>query len=121
MNRHTFFVFGLFIILLTVTSCASINFVSSEKTPFKISTSKKGDKAVEIEGTADFYFWGNSPGVMKIDLEDLQTKMGFDNPSFVSVEQTVGLKSFFFTAVTLGLYCPIDYKVKVLTDVKDEY
>jgi hypothetical protein len=92
-----------------------LNFVSSEKTPFNISASKDSEQAIEVEGTADFYFWGKAPGVISVDLDDLQVNLGFDHPSFVSVEQTVGWKSFFFTALTLGLYCPVDYKVKVLT------
>lgn len=115
MNRHTFCVLSLFIISSMFASCSSLNFVAGGKTPFKISAGKNSDQTVVAEGSADFYFWGKSPGSMKIDLEDLENKLGLNYPSYVSVEQTTSWKSFFFTAVTLGLYCPVDYKIKVLT------
>ena len=116
LNKHTFFVFSLFVITSFFTSCSSISFISEGKTPYKISVGQKSDQLIEVIGSVDFYFWGMSPGVFKIDHEDVESMMGFNNPSFVSVEQSISLKNFFYTIVTLGLYCPLDYKIKVLSD-----
>ncbi len=104
----------LFIISFTICSCSHVDFESSGSTPFKISAEKNSDESVEVEGTADFYFWGQSPSEMKVDLEDFETKLGMTRPSFVSIEQTWRPMSVFLTFVTLGLYSPVDYKVKML-------
>lgn len=114
MNKRTFLVSCLFITAFIFGSCSHVDFVAGGNTPFKISGEKNSDETVEIEGTADFYFWGQAPEELKVDLEDFETRMGMTRPSFVSVEQTFGFKSLFYTFITLGLYCPVDYKVKML-------
>lgn len=114
MNKQSGFGFCLFLSVFLLSSCSSLNFVAEGNTPFKISPVSNSDQYVEEEGSADFYFWGQAPGVMKIDLEDMETKFGMTRPSFVSLEQNFSAKSLFFTVITLGLYCPVDYKVKML-------
>lgn len=104
----------LFITSFMVAGCSHVDFVSEGNTPFKISAEKNSDDTVEVEGTVDFYFWGQSPTEMKVDLEDFETKLGMTRPSFVSVEQTWKPMSLLLTFVTLGLYSPVDYKVKML-------
>jgi hypothetical protein len=101
---------------LFITSCSSLEFIAGGSTPFKISVGKNSEKVVEIESTADFYFWGNSPGYSVIDLEDHGNELGLERPSFVAIEQRISWKSVFYTIVTLGLYCPVDYKISLLTD-----
>lgn len=114
MNRRTYYVFCLFIMLLFACSCSQLSFVSGEKTPFKISPDKGSEQVVEIEGTSDIYFWGISPGISRIDLDDLEVSEGDNFPSFVSVEHSISLTNMLYAFVTLGLYCPVDYKIKVL-------
>lgn len=115
MNLRIYRVFCLFMTTLFLTSCSSLDFVASGKTPFKMAVGKNSDQTVEIESTADFYFWGNSPGNFIINLEDESNRLGLEQPSSVSIEQKTSLKSLFFTIVTLGLYCPVDYKISLLT------
>lgn len=100
--------------LLFLGGCSSINFVAEGNTPFQISAGHNSDQIVEVEDSTDFYFWGESPGVAKINLEEIEAKLGMTRPSFVSVEQTISMKSLFYTFVTFGLYCPVDYKIKML-------
>lgn len=120
MNRRTSCVFCLFtFILLFTTGCSSLNFIASGKTPFKISASSKSEQAVAIEGHSDFYFWGILPGHSDVDLEEQGNRLGLNLPSYVSVEQATGWKSFFYSVLTLGFYCPVDYKVVVLTAKED--
>lgn len=116
MNRRTYRVLCLFMITFFITSCSSLDFIASGAAPFKISVGKNSDRSENLESTADFYFWGNSPGHSTIDLQELSDKLGLEHPSFVSIEQTIGWKSFFYTIVTFGLYCPVDYKISLLTD-----
>lgn len=114
MNKQTMLVSCLFITAFILGGCSHVDFLAGGNTPFKISAEKNSDETVVVEGTADFYFWGQAPAESKVDLEDFETKLGMTKPSFVSVEQTFGFKSLFYTFVTLGLYCPVDYKVKML-------
>ena len=116
ISLQTFRLFCLLFTALLIASCSSLEFISSGNTPFKVSVGKESVKAVEIESTADFYFWGISPGNRVINLDDEFKKWGLDYASFVTVEQTTGWKSMFYTIVTLGLYCPIDYKISLLTN-----
>lgn len=120
MNWRTSCVFCLFsILILVTTSCSSLIFLASGNTPLKIAANSKSERSVEITGKSDFYFWGLSPGHVDIDLGDHANRLGLNLPSFVRVEQSVGPLSFFYTLVTLGLYCPVDYKIVVLTKAED--
>ena len=114
MNRRTSRVFCLFITALFISSCSSLDFISSGNTPFKISAGKKSEQIVEISSTADFYFWGHSPENLIVDLEDSAHKMGLEDPSAVTISQMTNWKSIFFSLVTLGLYCPVEYKISLL-------
>ena len=115
MNRRTYFVVCLFTIALFANSCSQLSFLSGGASSFKISPDQLSERVVEVEGVADTYFWGMSPEMSKIDLDDLVVFEGLNRPSFVSVEQSVSFKSMLFAVVTLGLYCPVDYKIKVLS------
>lgn len=114
MNKRTALVSCLFITAFILGSCSHVEFIAGGNTPFKISVEKNSEEIVEVKGTADFYFWGQVPDQIKVDLEDFETQLGMIKPSFVSLEQTFEWKSLFYTIVTLGLYCPVDYKVKML-------
>jgi hypothetical protein len=116
MNLRKYRAFCLFITALLISSCSSLDFVASGRTPFKISAGKNSERQVEVESSADFYFWGNSPGNLTIDLEDQGNELGLDLPSSVVISQTTSWKSFFYSVLTLGLYCPVDYKISLLTD-----
>ena len=120
MNWRTSCVFCLFIFILMITSsCSSLNFIASGRTPFKISANSKSEQIVEIEGTSDFYFWGFSPGELIVDLEDSSNRLGLNLPSYVTIEQYVSAKSLLYSILTLGLFCPVDYKFAVLTSKDD--
>jgi hypothetical protein len=116
MNQRSVRVLCLFALVSTLTACSNLSFVASGKTPFKISVGKKSEKLVEKNSTADFYFWGKSPPSFVVDLEDFGHEFGLEEPSNVTLSQTIGWKSFLYTVVTLGLYCPVDYKISVLSN-----
>ena len=119
MSRQNSSVFCLFVFFLFfISSCSSLDFVVSKngKTPFKISASKSSGKEIEIESRSDFYFWGKSPLNDVIDLDDYAVERGLENPSSVTVSQSIGWRSLLYTIVTLGLYAPVDYKISLLVD-----
>ena len=115
MNRRRTRVFCLFITILFFAGCSTVEFVAEGKTPFKISMGKNSEKEVEVNSSADFYFWGKSPGHATIDLEDFSNTFGLELPSAVAVSQTTSFKSIVYSIVTLGLYCPVDIRVSLLT------
>lgn len=116
MNWRTSCVFCLFsFILMVSTSCSQLNFIASGRTPFKIAANSQSEQSVEIAGTRDFYFWGLTPAEANVDFEDEANRLGLNLPSYVGVEQYTGATSFFYCLLTLGLYCPVDYKIVVLT------
>lgn len=81
-----------------------------------MAAQKKSEKQVSVEATKDFYFWGMAPEYGEFDLQDEMQGEGLYNPSYVAIEQRYTFKDIFFTLITLGLYCPVTYKVTLLTN-----
>ncbi len=106
----------LSILLLACTACSTTEFNTSGREAFKVAAQKKSEKQVSVETTKDFYFWGMSPEYSEFDLQDETQNEGVYNPSYVSVEQRYTFKDIFFTFITLGLYCPVTYKVTLLSN-----
>ena len=115
MNRRTVIVFCLFVALAFLTSCGSLEFVSVGTGPLKISSGKNSDEALEFQGVKDFYFWGMFPKKERIDVEDIAISLGALDPSYVTVSESVSFKSLLYSVLTLGMYCPVDYKIKILS------
>ena len=101
-----------------LTNCSHLSFKSGVLTPVKISVGNKSEQLHAENATAEFYFWGKSPGTVEVDLGDISYKHGFENPSAVTVSESISFKSFLWTVVTLGLYSPVDYEITLLTDSK---
>jgi hypothetical protein len=119
VNRLAFSVLHLLIAAIfnfLVVGCSTLDFSASGKTPFKISAQPHNEIETVVEGSVDFYFWGRSPGSRKVDLEEIERSHGLINPGYVSVEQFTGFKSVLYTIVSLGLYCPVDYRIVLLSN-----
>jgi Bor protein len=110
------FIFSL-VVLLLLTSCSTIEFNTSGKETFYLSPRPGSEKLIEVKVTKDFYFWGLTPkkGMRDFDLEDELDGYGVNQPSYVAVEQSFSFKNVLYTVVTLGLYCPVDYRVTLLS------
>jgi hypothetical protein len=112
MNQRTVFILCSFsFILLLITSCSSVSFVANEKSSFKVKAEQRGQEEVTISGVKEFYLWGNSPGFWDIDLQEEGYKKGLSLPAIVSIEQGIEWENVFYSILTLGLYCPTDYKL----------
>lgn len=122
MNRPKSLVLCLMSFILCLTlSCAKLGFISGGDAEIKISALGGSERPQEITGTSDFYFWGLSPGHSTIDFEDHVNRLGLNYPSYVSLEQNVSVKNVALTILTLGLYCPLDYRITVLTKPEVSY
>ena len=116
VNQRTFFVFCLFgITLLMSVSCSDLTYISNGNIPLKIAVANNSELTTYTEGKSDFYFWGKFPERAVIDLEDFAHKEGLVFPSNIVIEQSTSWKSFLYTVFTLGLYCPVDFKITILS------
>lgn len=101
--------------MFTLLSCTHLEFASNGITPFKISTSHYSERELEYTGSVDFYFWGMYPPKMTVNLEELAILHGVDDPTYISIEHSINNKNLILSLITLGLYTPVDYKVKALS------
>ncbi len=102
-------------ILLAASGCSTIEFNSSGKEDFHVGALSGSERLVEVEATKDFYFWGLAPARAVFDLQEEAQGKGVNSSSYVSIEQKYTFKDIFFTYITLGLYCPVTYKVTLLS------
>lgn len=98
------------------SACSTVEFNTSGRETFTVAARSSSEKQIEIEATKDFYFWGLSPEVEAFDLQDETLGLGVNNPAYVTIEQSYTARDLFFTFVTFGLYCPVTYKVTLLTN-----
>lgn len=101
---------------MATSSCSTVEFNTSGRETFTVAARASSEKQVEVETTKDFYFWGLAPSKEKFNLQDETNGLGIYNPGYVTVEQKYTAKDIFFTLVTFGLYCPVTYKVTLLTN-----
>lgn len=108
------FVFSIFM-LLALTACSTIEFNTSGNEEFRVGVVSGSEKEVSVETTKDFYFWGLSPDHADLDFQDTTRNLGPFAPSYISIEQEFTFTDMAFTFLTLGLYCPVTYKLTLLT------
>lgn len=106
--------------LLALTACSTMEFNTSGREIFRVNAHSSNEKVLSVEATKDFYFWGLSPDYAEFNLQDETIRLGVNDPSYVSVEQSYTFINILYTVITLGLYCPVTYKVTLLSngDVK---
>ncbi|MBC7429298.1 MAG: hypothetical protein H7336_11840 [Bacteriovorax sp.] len=109
------FVFSIFLVL-TLSSCSTMEFNTNGREPFTVAAQSKSEKQVTVEATKDFYFWGMSPTKPEFNLQDETRRLGVYNPSYVTIEQSYSFSDVLYTIITLGLYCPVTYKLTLLTN-----
>lgn len=108
--------FTLSLVIIVTSACSTIEFNTSGRETFYIGARPASERLVEVETTKDFYFWGLSPKMAEFDLRDETEGEGVYNPSYVSIEQRYRLADIAWTVVTLGLYCPVTYRVTLLSN-----
>lgn len=106
---------SIFVVLVT-SACSTMEFTTSGRETFSVGARSGSERLVEVETTKDFYFWGLTPTNAEFNLQDETKGEGVYNPSYVSIEQSYKLKDIFYTFITLGLYCPVTYKVTLLSN-----
>ena len=108
------------IFLLACCACSTMEFNSTGKEIFKVSSNGSFETKISVEVTKEFFFWGLAPKYAEFDLQDEMKGQDYNNPTNVTIEQRYTLKDIVLTFITLGLYCPVTYQVTLLSqgDVK---
>lgn len=109
------FVFSI-ILMLLFCACSTMEFNTSGQEPFTVAARSMSERLVTVETTKDFYFWGMSPLNPEFNLQDETDGAGVYNPSYVAIEQRYKFSDILYTLITLGLYCPVTYKVTLLSN-----
>jgi uncharacterized protein YceK len=109
------FVFSIFM-LLALSACSTIEFNTSGNEKFRVGILSASEKEASVVITKDFYFWGLSPEFAEINFQDETKNLGVNFPSYVTIEQSYTFKDIAYTFLTLGLYCPVTYKLTLLTN-----
>ena len=102
--------------LLAFTACSTMEFNTSGREAFSVNVFSGSEKLLTVEKTKDFYFWGMTPEHPEFNLQDEAQGLGIFNPSYVTVEQNYTFSNVLYTLITLGLYCPVTYKVTFLSN-----
>ena len=115
MNQSRPFILCLFSFILLFTlftaSCSSVNFIANEQFPLKVKVDQQSREEVVVAGLNEFYLWGKYPGFWDTNLLDEGKMKGLNFPTIVSIEQSIEWKNVFYSIITLGLYCPTDFKL----------
>ncbi len=93
-----------------------MEFNTSGHEPFTVAARPGSERLVTVETTKDFYFWGMTPANAEYNLQDETQRQGIFNPSYVAIEQRYKFSDILYTFITLGLYCPVTYKVTLLSN-----
>jgi len=104
-------IFGVLLLGPLLQSCSTQSFLTEGAYPLFISSSNKSDKIFEKIVTSDFYFWGHSPEIAQFNLDDFVQEFGMLRPSYVTIETHLSFKNLLYTFMTLGFYCPQDFKI----------
>lgn len=102
--------------VLVLSACSRMEFNTSGRGPFFVAARSGSERLVTVETTKDFYFWGMSPVIAEFNLQDETQRQGVYNPSYVAIEQRYKFSDILYTFITLGLYCPVTYRVTLLSN-----
>ena len=109
------FLLSIFV-LLVCSACSTMEFNTSGRMPFKVGAYIHSEKQVSVEATKDFFYWGMTPEHAEFNFQDETEGLGIYDPSNVLIEQRYTFSDVFYTFITLGLYCPVTYKITLLTN-----
>ncbi len=101
--------------IVITSSCSSIEFTSTGRETYHVAALAGSERAVDIEVTRGFYFWGLSPKKAEFNFGEEFKGQGVSRPSFISITQKYNLSDVLLTLFSLGLYAPVTYQVSLLS------
>ena len=107
--------FSIFM-LLALSACSTIELNTSGRQNFYVGIKPGSEKELSVETTKEFYFWGLAPDFAELNFQDETDGLGARDPSYISIEQKFTFSDLAFTFLTLGLYCPVTYKITLLSN-----
>ena len=105
---------------LILSACAQLTFHSEGKIPTYIGPQKNHNYFVKVDGTKEFFFWGNVGPDIHVFVDDELGKQGVVSAANLKVHQYQSFSSYIWSLVSFGLYIPIDYRIEAFGILPDE-
>jgi len=106
--------------LLFFTGCTTIHFRSNNTIPVTFEGNPKHQKAVEVTGTRDFYFWGLEPEHHEVFIDKELKKAGVNSLSKAIIYEQKDPQDMLISFLTFGLYLPRSWTIMGFTEGKKE-
>jgi hypothetical protein len=102
---------SIFLSLTILTSCSSIQFISTNKIPATFEFKDDKSSKVSIEIDRSFFIWGLYPEVQVVKIDDVFEKKGFSSVSDLAIKEVNIRKKALWMFFTFGMYYPQSYKL----------
>ncbi|MEI8346947.1 MAG: hypothetical protein WCG27_05745 [Pseudomonadota bacterium] len=94
------------------SSCTTIHYVSRGLVTVNVSDRAGLPHPFNVEGQRDFYMWGLYPVEHKVVVDqEIHSATHLARPSALSIEEYLSPSNMLFTFITLGMYCPRNYRL----------
>lgn len=105
----------LALILLFLSSCSSIDIVSSSKIDVSMNEREEYTNEVELEVDKEFFLYGLVPSTHTLYIDEILKDAGVDSVSNLQVKKVRKTKNGLWALFTFGLYVPETYVIKAKT------
>lgn len=109
--------FSLALLLFTL-SCTTIHFRSNNTIPVTLEGNPKHQKAVEVSGVRDFYFWGLEPEHHEVFIDKELKDAGINSLSKLIIYEQKDPQDMVISFLTFGLYLPRSWTIMGFTEGK---
>lgn len=101
-------------------SCTTIHFRSNNTVPVTFEGNPNHQRAVQISGTRDFYFWGVEPEHHEVFIDQELQNAGVRSLSKAIIYEQKDPQDMVISFLTFGLYLPRSYTIMGFTEGKKE-
>ena len=105
VNKYFFF------LSLTLISCSSIQFKSTEIIPVNFNGDVSETENVTVEVEKSFYLWGMIPSNHSVEVDKVFEEKGADSVSNFSIAEVKTSKKTLWMILSAGLYYPQTYLI----------
>ena len=103
----------IILLLFNLASCSVLSFKSTGQYPLQLGQKKGYGLVEEFIGEKVFYAWGIVPYEHVIFIDQLVGESDFSSVANIRVEEYQSFENFFWSIISLGIYIPKNYRVKV--------
>lgn len=101
----------LLLFIVSVTSCSSIQFKSSEIISVSFDRDSQVKDKIDVDVEKSFYLWGMIPNQHVVEVDKVFEEKGAFSVSQFSIEEVDTKKKSIWMILTAGLYYPETYRI----------